>query len=139
MHPKNRREIFRFEHDALLYRMYFFENAEIAFTVTGPSLRLGLLSPEDFRWNWFWDLPEVQETSRQVHVHAAPVKVMRTLALRLAQYLDKHRPVFFFYTLHDHPRRQRLYQKLIQRHAQVAALYDMQLDDSGCYVLFTSR
>lgn len=137
MLARSRSEITRFEHDGLLYRLYFFETREIAFTVTGDSLRLGLHTVEDLRWNWFWDLPEIQETSCLVNVHCAPVKVMRTIALRLAQYLAKHQPGFFFYRLQEQPRRQRLYQRLMQRHPGSTLQYDMQHDaHSGC-VFFT--
>ena len=40
----SRREICRFEEDELLYRVYFFEDGEIAFTVTGDNIRLGLFN-----------------------------------------------------------------------------------------------
>ena len=139
MYSRARYEICRFEHAQLLYRVYLFENGEIAFTVTGDAIRLGLHSQNDLRWNWFWDLPAIQETSRLVNLHSAPLKVMRTIALRLAQYLAKHQPAYFFYTLHDQPQRQRLYQQLLQRHPRVASLYDMQQDQASGYVMFCRR
>ena len=43
MSSLHRREICRFEWDGLLYRTYFFEDGEIAFSVTGDTLRLGLI------------------------------------------------------------------------------------------------
>ena len=140
MYCTARHEICRFAHEDLLYRVYLFENGEIAFTVTANSIRLGLLSKEDLHWDWFWDLPEDQETSRQVNVHAAPVKVLRTIALRLAQYIASHQPAFFFYSLQQ-PRLQRIYQGLLRRHPEVASQYDSQLCNEGevSYVVFTRK
>ena len=142
MHCTARHEICRFAHEDLLYRVYLFKNGEIAFTVTGNSIRLGLLSKDDLRWDWFWDLPEIQETSRPVNVHAAPVKVLRTIALRLAQYLAAHQPAFFFYTLQQQPQRlQCIYQGLLRRHPAVADQYEQQLCTEGQvrYVMFTRK
>ena len=139
MYARSRYEICRFDVDDQLYRIYLFETGEIAFTVTGNAIRLGLHTPDDVRWNWFWDLPERQETSRQVHTHASPVKVLRMIALRLAQYLAKHQPAFFFYTVQDNPRRQRLYQQLLARHVGTASCYEMQFDSGSGYVLFTHK
>ena len=142
MYCTARHEICRFAHDDLLYRVYLFENGEIAFTVTGNSIRLGLLSKDDLRWDWFWDPPEIQETSQPVNVHAAPVKVLRTIALRLAQYLAAHQPAFFFYTLLQQPQRlQRIYQGLLRRHPEVAEQYGQQLctDGQTRYVMFTRK
>ncbi len=139
MYAHSRYEICRFEHDGLLYRIYRFENDEIAFTATGNCIRLGLHTQDDTRWNWFWDLPETQETSRLVNLHAAPLKVLRTVALRLAQYVRKHQPAYFFYTLRDDPQRQRVYQRLLSRHTPTARLYDMHHDEGSGYVTFTRK
>ena len=142
MYCSARHEIFRFAHDDLLYRAYLFENGEIAFSVTGDAIRLGLLTKEDLHWNWFWDLPQTQETSRPVNVHAAPVKVLRAIALRLAQYLAAHQPTFFFYALQQQPQRlQRIYQGLLRRHPEVADQYEQQLcaDAQVRYVMFTRK
>ena len=94
MHDIHRHEICRFEHGDLLYRTYFFKDGEIAFTVTGDALRLGLITREDLRWDWDWmrELPGTAETSRIVNVNAQPLRVLRAIALRLAQYLARHRP-----------------------------------------------
>ena len=142
MYSRARYEICRFDHAQLLYRVYLFENGEIAFTVTGDAIRLGLHSQDDLRWNWFWDLPQIQETSRPVNVHAAPIKVLRTIALRLAQYLIAHQPTFFFYALQQQPQRlQRIYQGLLRRHPEVADQYEQQLctDGQARYVMFTRK
>ena len=85
MHDIHRHEICRFEHGDLLYRTYFFKDGEIAFTVTGDALRLGLITREDLRWDWDWmrELPGTTETSRIVNVNAQPLRVLRAIALRL--------------------------------------------------------
>ncbi len=136
-YPRQRYEIFRFEHDQLLYRVFFMEDGEIAFTVSGDSIRLGLLAPEDFRWNWDWNLPTVQETSRLVNVHSHSTTVMRRLARQLAQYLAKHRPAFFYYQVSDDARRHRTYLQLAKRHGDVAALYEPLITDDGRYVMWS--
>ena len=135
-YSRQRYEIFRFEHDQLLYRMFFFEDGEIAFTVAGDSMRLGLVTPEDLRWNWDWSFPTVQETSQLVNVHNHTTAVMRRLARQLAQYLDKHRPAFFYYQVDD-ARRHRTYLQLARRHDDVAALYEPLKTDDGRYVMWS--
>ncbi len=141
MSLRNRYEICRFEHLDLLYRVYFFEDGEIAFTVTGDNMRLGLLTKEDLYWHWDWSqpLPSIEETSRTVNVQAGALHVLRTIALRLAQYLVKHRPLFFFYKVSDDTRRHNIYARLLQRHPQARDLYEQLHDDSGQYVLFTLK
>ncbi len=139
MHERRRHEIFQLESDELLYRMYFFDNGEISFTVTGDNIRLGLLTPEDRYWDCSFDLPRIQETSTLVQVHSHPLKVLRALALRLAQSLVKHRPPSFYYPVTDDARRHRVYERLLRRHAQVTRLYDRLADDTGRHVMFTLR
>ena len=135
----SRREICQFEDDELLYRVYFLEDGEIVFTVTGDNIRLGLLTPEDLYWDWTFDLPRIEETSLTVNVQSHSLKVLRTVALRLAQYLSKHQPLFFYYQVTDDRRRHGIYQRLWQRHAQAAALYDVITDEVGQCVMFTLK
>ena len=61
--------------------MYFFEDGEIAFTVTGDNIRLGLLTQEDLYWDWTFDLPRIEETSLVVNVQSHSLKVLRTVVL----------------------------------------------------------
>ena len=139
MYDIHRYEICRFENDELLYRVYFFENGEIAFTVTGDNIRLGLLTKEDMAWDCTFNLPRVEETSRIVNVHSQPVRVLRTIALRISQYIGKHRPLFFYYQVTQDLRQNRIYRQLLQRHAKTAERYECILDDSGRYFNFTLK
>ncbi len=61
MYDIHRYEICRFENDELLYRVYFFVDGEIAFTVTGDNIRLGLLTQEDLYWDFTFDLPRIEK------------------------------------------------------------------------------
>lgn len=135
----SRREICRFEEDELLYRVYFFEDGEVSFTVTGDNIRLGLLTQEDLHWDWTFDLPRTAETSLLVNVQSHSLKVLRTVVLRLAQYVSRHRPLFFYYQTTDDRRRHRIYLRLWQRHAQAAALYDVITDEASQCVMFTLK
>ena len=142
MSSLHRREICRFEWDGLLYRTYFFEDGEIAFSVTGDTLRLGLITQEDLRWAWDWmtELPCVGETSKLVNTHSQPVRVLRNIALRVAQYVGKHRPLFFYYRVVNDARQMRIYDGLVRRHAGVAGLYELIRDPGeGGYVMFTLK
>ena len=139
MYDIQRHEICRFENDELLYRVYFFEDGEIAFTITGDNIRLGLLTPEDLYWDFTFDLPRIEETSRVVNVHSQSTRVLRTVALRIAQYVYKYQLLFFYYQVTDDPRQNHIYRRLLQRHAKVADRYDRLMDDSGCYVIFTLK
>ena len=139
MYDIQRHEICRFENDELLYRVYFFEDGEIAFTITGDNIRLGLLTPEDLYWDFTFDLPRIEETSRVVNLHSHPLRVLRTIALRIAQYVYKHQPLFFYYQVTDDPRQNRIYKRLLQRHAKTENLYDRIMDDSGRYLIFTLK
>lgn len=136
---RSRREICRFGHGDLLYRVYFFEDGEIAFTVTGDTLRLGLVTLDDLRWDWDWmkELPMVQETARAVNIHAGSLHVLRTVALRLGQYLGKHQPPFFYYRVEDDPRRRRLYARLLFRCPRVACRYQALAEAPHPFVMFT--
>ena len=138
MYDIHRHEICRLENDGLLYRTYFFEDGEIAFTVTGDTLRLGLVTKEDLKWSWEWmeSLPCVQETSTLVNAHSQPLRVLRNIALRIAQYVDKHRPMFFYYKVVNDPRQMRIYDRLMARHAVVAGGYEQTRDTAGEYVMF---
>ena len=135
----SRREICRFEEDELLYRVYFFEDGEIAFTVTGDNIRLGLLTKEDLYWDWTFDLPRIEETSLVVNVQSHSLKVLRTVVLRLAQFVVKHQPLFFYYQITDDRRRHSIYLRLWQRHAPAAALYDLLVDEASQCVMFTLK
>ena len=135
----SRREICRFEEDELLYRVYFFEDGEIAFTVTGDNIRLGLLTQEDLYWDWTFDLPRIEETSLVVNVQSHSLKVLRTVVLRLAQYVSKHQPLFFYYQITDDRRRHGIYLRLWQRQRQAAARYDVLVDAASQCVLFTLK
>ena len=135
----SRREICRFEEDELLYRVYFFEDGEIAFTVTGDNIRLGLLTKEDLYWDWTFDLPRIEETSLVVNVQSHSLKVLRTVVLRLAQFVAKRQPVFFYYQITDDRRRHSIYLRLWQRHAPAAALYDLLVDEASQCVMFTLK
>ena len=135
----SRREICRFEGDGLLYRVYFFEDGEITFTVTGDNIRLGILTKEDLYWDWTFDLPRTEETSLTVNVHSHSLKVLRTIALRLAQYLAKHQPLFFYYQITDDLRRHGIYLRLWRRHVQAAASYEVLTDEIGQYAMFTLK
>ena len=141
MHDIHRHEICRFVHGGLLYRTYFFKDGEIAFTVTGDALRLGLITREDLRWDWDWmrELPDTEETSRIVNVNAQPLRVLRAIALRLAQYLSRHRPDFFYYQAGGDGRQLDIYDKLARRHSAVAGLYEKTRDPEGRYAMFTLR
>lgn len=139
MDRNSRCEICRFEEDGLLYRMYLFENGEVAFTVTGDTIRLGIVTQKDLAWDCRFELPVVAETSAVVNVQSHALRVLRTIALRLAQYLAKHKPRFFYYKVADDPRRHRVYKRLLQRHAEVAALFDVMVDDAGQYAMFTLK
>ena len=139
MDRNSRCEICRFEDDGLLYRVYLFENGEVAFTVTGDTIRLGIVTPEDLAWDCNFDLPLVGESSAVVNAQPHALRVLRTIALRLAQYLAKHKPRFFYYKVADDRRRHRVYKRLLQRHAEVAALFDVLLDDAGQYAMFTLK
>ena len=137
--PRSRSEICRFQQSDLLYRVYLQHDGEISFTVTGDTLRLGLITKEDLHWDWDWTatLPVVQETALVVNTHAQPLKMLRTVALRLAQYLGRHRPPFFYYRIQDDARRQSLYQRLLQRHAGALRGYSRLVDEDGRFVMFT--
>lgn len=137
MHERRRHEIFRVERDGLLYRMYFFDSGEVAFSVAGDTLRLGLVTREDLEWDCSFDLPLYGETFALVNAPGAhPVTVLRTLARHLAQYMAKHRPRFFYYQVTDDLRRHRVYQRLLQRHASASRLYDRQDDAASGHVWF---
>lgn len=66
--------------------------------------------------------------------------MLRTIALRLAQYIASHQPAFFFYSLQQ-PRLQRIYQGLLRRHPEVASQYDSHLCSEGdrSFVMFTRQ
>lgn len=134
-----RHEICRFEEDELLYRVYFFEDGEISFTVTGDNIRLGLLTQEDLHWDWTFDLPRIAQTSLVVNVHSHSLKVLRTVVLRLAQYVSRRLPLFFYYQITDDRRRYRIYLRLWQRHAQAAARYGVITDETSQCVMFTLK
>ena len=139
MYDIQRHEICRFENDEMLYRVYFFEDGEIAFTVTGDNIRLGLLTQEDLYWDFTFDLPRIEETSRVVNVHSQPLRVLRTIALRIAQYVYKHQPLFFYYQVTDDPRQNRIYRQLLQRQAKTEDRYARLKDDSGRYINFNLK
>ena len=139
--PRSRNELCRFEQDALLYRVYIQHDGEITFTVTGDPLRLGLVTVEDLRWDWDWTarLPAVQETSLMVNLHARPLAVLRTVALRLAQYLQRHPLPFFYWRITDDARRLRVYARLLQRHGHLLRDYEPLIDEAGRFVMFTHQ
>ena len=136
---QHRQELFRFQCDDLLYRVLRFHDCEIAFTVTGDPMRLGLFTKEDLRWSWDWvtDLPAVQETSQLVPVGQHAITVLRTIARHLAQYLAKHRPEFFYYQVSPDAQLRRVYHQLFQRHAAVTSLYEPLEAEDGKYVMWS--
>ena len=137
---QHRQELFRFQCDDLLYRVLRFHDCEIAFTVTGDPMRLGLFTKEDLRWSWDWvtDLPAVQETSQLVPVGQHAITVLRTSARHLAQYLAKCRPPFVYYQVTDEQRRHRLYRTLMQRYG-IEQHYELLADDSQRYVMLSLK
>ena len=137
---QHRQELFRFQCDDLLYRVLRFHDGEIAFTVTGDPIRLGLFTKEDLHWSWDWvtDLPTVQETSQLVPVGPHAITVLRTIARHLAQYLAKHRPPFVYYQVTDEQRRHRLYRTLMQRYG-IEQHYELLADDSQRYVMLSLK
>ena len=134
-----RDEIARFAVDGLLWRIYLRADGEILFTVTGDPLRLHLTTMADECWDWDGSCHPLllRETSLVVHTHTQPLAVLRTVALRLAQYLGRHQPPFFYWRIADDPRRRRLYARLLARHADALRAYRQQVDDTGAYFLFT--
>ena len=139
MYARRAHEIFRLEHDELLYRMYLYPEGEVIFSVTGDNIRLGLLTQEDLHWDHSFDLPRFEETTQLIHLHAQPLRTLRALVRHLSAYLDKHQTPFFFYKVLDDPRRHQLYQRLLQRHAPLVQAYQAQRSPDGAYMLYTRR
>ena len=139
MYSISKRQICQFSHEGLQYRIYLFDDGEIAFTVYGNAERLGLVSQEDLRWSWDWvaSFPVEQETSQLVNTHVRPLRALRTIAQHLARYLQKHRPNFFYYRVLNDPRQARIYDTLARRHADVAALYERVWDGDGGMAVFS--
>ena len=132
-----RDEIARFEDDGFLYRIYLRPDGEVMFTITGEDLRMGLVTKEDLVWDWA--VPQVVETSRVVNVQSHSVRVLRRIALHLAQYLSKHSPAYFYYHITDDQRRHRIYQRLLNRHAKAFERYSCTVDEQGQYAMFSLR
>jgi len=107
--------------------------------VTGDPIRLGLATKEDLQWDCSFDLPMEEETSTLVNVHAHAVTVLKTVALRVAQHIAKHKPTFFFYKTEGDGRRHRAYAKLLQRHPEITEPYDMVWDETSQYAMFTRK
>lgn len=139
MYARRKHEIFRLEHDELLYRMYLYPEGEVMFSVTGDNIRIGVLTKEDLAWDCSFDLARFAETSHLIHLHAQPLRVLRTLVRHLTAYLAKHQTPFFFYKVLDEPRRHRVYQRLLQRHQPLMQAYHAQLSPDGKYMLYTRR
>ncbi len=138
-YPRRHYEIFRFEQLDLLYRVYLFEDGEIAFTATGDPIRMGLFTQEDVRWSWEWltNLPATEETSQRITVGPLTLPVLRTIARHLAQYLAKHRPEFFYYRVSTNAKLRRVYRQLFQRHAAITSLYEPLEAEDGKYVMWS--
>jgi hypothetical protein len=107
--------------------------------VTGDPIRLGLVTKKDQLWDYSFDLPAKEETSMLVNVHAHALTVLRTVALRSAQYIAKHQPACFFYKTKEDGRRHHVYAKLLQWHPALTELYDEVWDETSQYAMFTRK
>lgn len=115
----------QFDVDALHYTLYVMEDGELAFTVGGDPLHLGLITMDDMRWSWDWMLnaPLYQETSRAIGLHHHSLRVVRTVALRFAQYIAQRELAFFYFRTGGDAGRARLYERLLTRHPALLARY----------------
>ena len=132
-------EICRFEIDELLYRAFMTASGAVGFTVTGDNIRLGILSAEDLLWDCSFDLPRIEETAQVVNVHSHSLHVLRRIARCFAQYLGKHQPYFFYYATPPDRRVDSILLRLVARHADMAALYDINPDEANRRVVFTRK
>ena len=130
-------EIGRFEIDDLLYQVCLYNDCELRFWVTGDTIRLGLLTKEDLDWDCSYDLPVIGSTDQVVNIYSHSLGVLRRIARLYAQYLQKHLPSYFYYSLPKDPRMERIVLRLVDKVAQLSDLYDITRDNDNARLIFT--
>ncbi len=134
-------EIDRFEIDALLYQVFLYSSGEAHFKVTGDTVRLGILSKEEMNWSRDFEMSAIASTDAVVNLHVQSLRVLRRVALRYGQFIDKHRPFFVCYRLPKDRRVDRICLRLLARHHPQLLQhgYDSMPSEDGTQMLFTRR
>jgi len=135
---KERHQIVCFEYNDLIYKAYIYKDGELVFSVTGDEYQLGLLDKDDPLWRDF-EPPTILEMTRLIEGLQQPIAVIRKIARHIAQYLERHQPVYIYFQLFDDPRRYSFYMRLLRRYPQLLKKYDLYTDEAKETVMLIKK
>jgi|SRR5690625_4517308 len=97
-----------------------------------------LLDIDDPLWRDF-SPPVTLEITQLIDGFQQPIAVIRKIAHHIAQYVQRHLPVYIYFQLFDDPRRYGFYMRLLKRYPQLIEKYDLYTDDAKEMVMLIKK